>query len=189
MVAFVDDGGPGSYVCVSIPGRASGGNRGSVVAVSLLDHQIHQLSASARTRLEKDEIELTQRRAELVAEQGSDTGGDLVDQASFATQQIEIESIDRRLARIRELLSATTVASDAPDDTVAVGSVVTLRFDDGSTETYQVGLIEEQAGDVVALTPTSPLGQALMGHRINDKVTYDAPVGELTVEIVEVRAA
>ncbi|MGH3489205.1 MAG: GreA/GreB family elongation factor [Actinopolymorphaceae bacterium] len=157
--------------------------------MSLLDHQIHQLSASARTRLEKDEIELTQRRAELVAEQGSDTGGDLVDQASFATQQIEIESIDRRVARIRDLLSATTVANDAPDDTVAVGSVVTLRFGDGSTETYQVGLIEEQAGDVVALTPTSPLGQALMGHRINDKVTYDAPVGELTVEIVEVRAA
>jgi transcription elongation factor GreA len=159
-----------------------------VVAVSLLDHQIHQLSASARTRLEKDEIELTQRRAELVAEQGSDTGGDLVDQASFATQQIEIESIDRRVARIRDLLSATTVANDAPDDTVAVGSVVTLRFGDGSTETYQVGLIKEQAGDVVALTPTSPLGQALMGHRINDKVTYDAPVGELTVEIVDVRA-
>ncbi|MEQ7129180.1 GreA/GreB family elongation factor [Actinopolymorpha sp. B11F2] len=157
--------------------------------MSLLDHQVHQLSASARTRLEKDEIELTQRRAELVAEQGSDTGGDLVDQASFATQQIEIESIDRRLARIRDLLSATTVANDAPDDTVAVGSVVTLRFDDGSTETYQVGLIEEQAGDVVALTPTSPLGQALMGRQANDKVTYDAPVGELTVEIVEVRAA
>jgi transcription elongation factor GreA len=160
-----------------------------VVAVSLLDHQIHQLSAAARSRLERDEIELMQRRAELVAEQGSETGGDLVDQASFATQQIEIESIDRRLVRIRELLSATTVATDTPADTVAVGSVVTLRFDDGGTETYQVGLIEEQEGDVVALTPTSPLGQALMGHRVNDKVTYDAPVGKLTVEIVDVHAA
>lgn len=157
--------------------------------MSLLDHQIHQLSASARKRLQNDAIELTRRRAELVAEQGSETGGDLVDQASFATQQIEIENIDRRLARIQELLSATTVASDAPEDTVAVGSVVTLRFDDGSTETYQVGLIEEQAGDVVALTPTSPLGRSLLGHRVGDKVTYDAPVGQMTVEIVKVSAA
>lgn len=154
--------------------------------MSVLDHQIHQLSASARKRLQQDEIDLTARRVELVAEQGSETGGDLVDQASFATQQIEIESIDRRLNRIRELLSATTVASDAPEDTVAVGSVVTLRFDDSSTETYQVGLIEEQADDVVALTPTSPLGRALMGHKVGDKVTYAAPVGELTVEIVQV---
>jgi transcription elongation factor GreA len=157
--------------------------------MSLLDHQIHQLSASARKRLQKDAIELTRRRAELVAEQGSETGGDLVDQASYATQQIEIENIDRRLARIQELLSATTVASDAPEDTVAVGSVVTLRFDDGSTETYQVGLIEEQDGDVVALTPTSPLGRSLLGHQVGDKVTYDAPAGKMTVEIVEVRAA
>ncbi|GAA2760911.1 transcription elongation factor GreA [Actinopolymorpha rutila] len=157
-----------------------------MVAVSVLDHQIHQLSASARKRLQQDEIDLTARRAELVAEQGSETGGDLVDQASFATQQIEIESIDRRLSRIHELLSATTVASDAPEDTVAVGSVVTLRFDDGSTEAYQVGLIEEQADDVVALTPTSPLGRALMGHKVGDKVTYAAPVGELSVEIVQV---
>ena len=153
--------------------------------MSVLDHQIHQLSASARKRLQQDEIDLTARRVELVAEQGSETGGDLVDQASFATQQIEIESIDRRLNRIRDLLSATTVASDAPEDTVAVGSVVTLRFDDGSTETYQVGLIEEQADDVVALTPTSPLGRALMGHKVGDKVTYAAPVGELSVEIVQ----
>nr|WP_238342481.1 GreA/GreB family elongation factor [Actinopolymorpha rutila] len=83
-------------------------------------------------------------------------------------------------------MSATTVASDAPEDTVAVGSVVTLRFDDGSTEAYQVGLIEEQADDVVALTPTSPLGRALMGHKVGDKVTYAAPVGELSVEIVQV---
>jgi transcription elongation factor GreA len=83
------------------------------------------------------------------------------------------------------------VATDTPTDTdtVSVGSVVTLRFDDGGTETYQVGLIEEQEGDVVALTPTSPLGQALMGHRVHDKVTYDAPVGKLTVEIVDVHAA
>ncbi|WP_238361490.1 GreA/GreB family elongation factor [Actinopolymorpha pittospori] len=185
MGAFIDDGDRGSSCALRGFGPRLGA-RGSVVAVSLIDHQIHQLSASARKRLEKDEIDLTARRAELVAEQGSETGGDLVDQASFATQQIEIESIDRRLSRIRELLSATTVATDAPEDTVAVGSVVTLRFDDGSTESYQVGLIEEQVDDVVALTPTSPLGRALLGQKVGDKVTYAAPVGELTVEIVKV---
>ncbi|REF36718.1 GreA/GreB family elongation factor [Thermasporomyces composti] len=157
--------------------------------MSLLDHQIHQLSESARKRLQNEAAELTRRRAELLAEQGSEKGGDLVDQAWFATQQMEIENIDRRLARIEELLSATTVVSDAPEDTVAVGSVVTLRFNDGSTETYQVGLIEEQDGDVVALTPTSPLGRTLLGHQVGDKVTYDAPAGKMTVEIVEVRAA
>ncbi|HEY6738291.1 MAG TPA: GreA/GreB family elongation factor [Actinopolymorphaceae bacterium] len=157
--------------------------------MSILDHQIHPLSATARARLEVEQKELTSRRAELIAEQGqAETGGDLVDQAAVAAQQIEIENVDRRLARIHELLALPTVVADANDDTVAVGSVVTLKFDDGGTETYQVGLIEEQVDDVVCLTPTSPLGQALLGRRLGETITYAAPAGELTVEIVEVRS-
>lgn len=130
------------------------------------------------------------KHAELLVEQGqAETGGDLVDQAAVAAQQIEIENVERRLARIRELLALPTVAAGSSDDGVAVGSVVTLRFDDGDTETYQVGLIEEQVDDVVALTPDSPLGQALLGQKKGQSITYAAPAGELTVEIVQVDAA
>lgn len=158
--------------------------------MSILEQPTHQLSPSARKRLEQEEAELIKRRAELIIEQSqAETGGDLVDQASAAAQQIEIENVDRRLARIRDLLASATVATGAKDGSVAVGSVVTLRFDDGSTETYQVGLIEEQVADVVALTPTSPLGRALLGHRKGDSVTYAAPAGELTVKIMKVAAA
>jgi transcription elongation factor GreA len=158
--------------------------------MSILDQPTRQLSASARARLEQEELTLVQRRAELIVEQSqAETGGDLIDQASVFAQQIEIEKVDNKLAHIRELLASTTVACGAADGSVAVGSVVTLRFNDGSTETYQVGLIEEQDADVVALTPTSPLGQALIGHRKGETLTYAAPAGQLTVEIVNVAAA
>lgn len=158
--------------------------------MSILDQPTRQISASTRDRLEQEARELEERRTALIAEQGqAETGGDLVDQASVAAQQIEIENVERRLAHIRELLASATVASAGKSDSVAIGTVVTLKFDDGSTEAYQVGEIEEQIGDVVALTPTSPLGQALIGHRKGDRVTYDAPAGELTVEIMKVAAA
>jgi transcription elongation factor GreA len=158
--------------------------------VSILDQPTRQISASTRDRLEQEARALEERRIELIAEQSqAETGGDLVDQASVAAQQIEIENVDRRLAHIRELLTSATVAKGGKSDSVAIGTVVTLKFDDGSTEAYQVGEIEEQIGDIVALTPTSPLGQALIGHRKGDRVTYDAPAGELTVEIMKVAAA
>lgn len=158
--------------------------------MSILDQPTRQISASTRDRLELEARELEERRTELIAEQSqAETGGDLVDQASVAAQQIEIENVERRLAHIRELLASATVAIVGKSDNVAIGTVVTLKFDDGSTEAYQVGEIEEQIGDVVALTPTSPLGQALIGHRKGDRVTYDAPAGELTVEIMKVAAA
>lgn len=158
--------------------------------MSILDQQVYPLSAATRARLEAEEQALTAKHSELRAEQGqAETGGDLVDQAGVAAQQIEIENTERRLTRVRELLALPTVTEGMADDSVAVGSVVTLRFDDGDTETYQVGLIEEQVDDVVALTPDSPLGQALLGQEKGQTITYDAPAGQLTVEIVEVDAA
>lgn len=158
--------------------------------MSILDQPTRQISASTRERLQHEAQALEQRRTELIAEQSqAETGGDLVDQASVAAQQIEIENVERRIAHIEELLASSTVAIAGKADSVVIGTVVTLRFDDGSTEAYQVGEIEEQTGDVIALTPTSPLGQALIGHRKGDRVTYDAPAGELTVEIMKVAAA
>ncbi|MGH9182039.1 MAG: GreA/GreB family elongation factor [Acidimicrobiales bacterium] len=38
------------------------------------------------------------------------------------------------------------------------------------------------------MSPGSPLGQALLGHRHGDVVEYEAPSGRLKVEIVEVGA-
>jgi transcription elongation GreA/GreB family factor len=36
------------------------------------------------------------------------------------------------------------------------------------------------------VSPNSPLGQALMGKKAGDKVSYEAPSGALEVEIVAV---
>jgi transcription elongation factor GreA len=39
---------------------------------------------------------------------------------------------------------------------------------------------------VGVVSPGSPLGQALLGHKAGETVSYDAPSGTLNVEIVEV---
>ena len=39
------------------------------------------------------------------------------------------------------------------------------------------------------VSPNSPLGQALMGKKEGDRVSYEAPSGPLEVEIVEVVGA
>ena len=40
--------------------------------------------------------------------------------------------------------------------------------------------------DVEVISPTSPLGEALIGARIGETVTYEAPGGTLEVEIVSI---
>ena len=62
-----------------------------------------------------------------------------------------------------------------------------LRYvGDDEVERYLVGSIEERQAGTSVISPGSPLGQALMGKRAGTTVTYDAPSGQLAVEIVSV---
>jgi transcription elongation factor GreA len=96
-------------------------------------------------------------------------------------------------ARIRQLQSlidhAVIVDSSGGSDTVATGSIVALRYEgDEVTDRYLVGSIEERRADVAVVSPASPLGQALLGHRQGDVVSYQAPGGNLKVEIVDIES-
>ncbi|HWI03400.1 MAG TPA: GreA/GreB family elongation factor, partial [Acidimicrobiales bacterium] len=97
----------------------------------------------------------------------------------------------RMEARIRQLQSlidnAVIVDSSQASDTVAQGSIVALRYEgDDDADRFLVGSIEERRADVAVVSPQSPLGQALIGRRKGDVVEYQAPGGNLKVEIVDI---
>ena len=55
---------------------------------------------------------------------------------------------------------------------------MSLRYEgDDDVERYLVGSIEERRDDLAVISPASPLGQALLGHRAGDQVEYQAPRG------------
>ena len=96
-------------------------------------------------------------------------------------------------ARIRQLQSlvdhAVIVDGSQASDTVAAGSIVALRYEgDDDVDRFLVGSIEERRSDVAVVSPASPLGRALMGQRKGDVVEYQAPGGNLKVEIVDIEA-
>ena len=65
--------------------------------------------------------------------------------------------------------------------------MVSLRYaGDDDVEHYLVGSIEERREGVSVVSPNSPLGQALLGCKAGDTVTYETPSGKLEVEIVKV---
>ena len=66
--------------------------------------------------------------------------------------------------------------------------------DDAAEHIQTVGdavkFIEERTNGLEVVSPTAPLGAALLGHRAGDTVAYETPTGaELTVRVVEVTAA
>ena len=57
---------------------------------------------------------------------------------------------------------------------------------DDDAERYLVGHIEERSGGLDVISPTAPLGAALIGARAGDTVSYEAPNGELQVRVLGV---
>jgi transcription elongation factor GreA len=87
---------------------------------------------------------------------------------------------------LTELLRHAKVG-EAPesDGVVGSGSVVTARIL-GDESVFLLGSREivGEDSDLDVYSEGSPLGAAIMGHRVGDTVTYTAPNGkEITVEI------
>ena len=142
--------------------------------------------------LEAELEELKRRRERVAADLDSmrDAVGGLVD--ADAADQIaladEVTAIDDRIAEINWHLHGGRPESEVPG-ALPDGTEVTLRFPDGELVRLRVVAIvgEVPIVDEHALSPDSPMGLALAGHRPGDVVTFETPQGPQQVELVAVR--
>ncbi|KFU77718.1 elongation factor GreAB [Amycolatopsis lurida NRRL 2430] len=84
-----------------------------------------------------------------------------------------------RIRQIENMLRGAVVGQDPPDDGIAEpGMVLTVRYDDGDTETFLLGTRDEAGhGALEVYSPESPLGRALNGARPGDTREYGVPSG------------
>jgi transcription elongation factor GreB len=74
-----------------------------------------------------------------------------------------------------------------PPDEVRFGASVQTEDESGATHTFTI--VGEDEADVVhgKVSWQSPLASALIGAKVGDTVTWDRPVGETTLEVLEIR--
>ncbi|AMO59460.1 transcription elongation factor [Mycolicibacterium phlei] len=133
------------------------------------------LSPEAHERLQQELATLR----ELCA---TDVGGDSADENVTAIRRAR----QARIQQIHDLLINAIVGEDPPDDGVAEpGMVVTVRYDDGDTETFLLGVRGAEHGDIEVYSVQSPLGSAILGARVGEKRTYQLPSGaQATVTVL-----
>ena len=116
--------------------------------------------------------------------------GDLSENGDYHAAKEEQGKMDARMRQIQGLLDEAEIVESVDTTSVNTGSVVEVRFEgDTDTETYLLGSIEERRPGLDVMSPKSPLGTALIGHKVGDTVAYKAPRGtDLRVEIVSITA-
>lgn len=144
-------------------------------------------AAAERLRAEREHLETVKRPELTAAIEESRSAGDISENTDFILALTEAGRVDDRIADITYQLAHADIVDNVDSDVVCEGSTVELRYDgDTTTETYFVGTINERPDGMGVLTPTSPLGVALLGARAGDSVSYAAPTGALAVTVITV---
>lgn len=157
------------------------------------DRERAERAAGARRRVEDELAVLRSRRSELAAGLGDpDVGGDRADDADALQRSDDLAWVDDRITEFTDRLARLDASgadlTGAPGEP-ADGTVVTLRFADGSTETLRVVAITEEIAEdeeTTTITTGSPLGRALAGAEAGTAVTYQTPAGTVSAEVVEI---
>ena len=77
---------------------------------------------------------------------------------------------------------------DNSTETIHIGSVVTIKETTrGAQErVFQITGFAQANPAEGKISDESPVGKALMGHKVGDKVVVEAPRGEMTYKIVKI---
>jgi transcription elongation factor GreA len=151
-----------------------------------------QLSQVTFERLHAELADLkTRGRVEIArAIEAARALGDLSENGDYHAAKDSQGKMESRIRQLESMLDEAVVVDTEvieAADTVTTGVVVSLRYvGDDDVEHYLLGSIEERREGISVVSPNSPLGQALMGKRVGDQVSYKAPSGTLEVEVVEI---
>lgn len=149
-----------------------------------------KMSKEALERLEAELYELeTKARPDIIKRiKEAREHGDLSENAEYHSAREEQARIESKIRELTERLKVTEVGEVVDDGIVSHGKIVTFKQgSDGDPRTYLYAEREEARDGLDALSPESPMGKALAGAKVGDKVSYEAPAGTFEIEVLEVR--
>lgn len=122
--------------------------------------------------------------------------GDLSENGGYHAAREEQGQMEARIRQLEQMLHNAQVGEPqgSPDE-VGAGSTVTVAYDGDAddTDVFLLGSREmlglDDSLDTQVFSPQSPLGAAVMGHKVGDEVRFQTPNGKtISVTIVKVEA-
>lgn len=146
------------------------------------------LTAEGAEKLRKELEELKgPRRQELARRLRSAIQmGDLSENADYHKAKEDQGFLEGRIQEIEYKLRNAVIIEETGREEVSIGNRVTIQEGDGPEETYHVVGAQEADPRNGRISNESPIGRALMGHRIGDMVEVETPGGKLSFKIVKI---
>ena len=138
---------------------------------------------AAALRSELEELEGPRRTEVVAAIKKAREFGDLSENFEYHAAKNEQGMLEARIRSLRSRLDGAEIVEHAGGDEVGIGSVVEIEDERGEMMTVEVSSV----GGSGTVSPTSPLGVALLGRAIGEVVEVQAPRGAWRATIRHIR--
>ena len=147
------------------------------------------LTRSGYEKLQRELNILTSEENSKVAEMLADAReDDQGEEAVFFDAMISKERLDERVAHLQNVLArAQVIDADEDPETITPGNRVTV-YDTSEKEEFVMDLLdtEEITHGRRGVSLDSPVGRALLGKHVGDRVKVDVPDGVVTYKIRQI---
>lgn len=156
-----------------------------------MDSKPVYLSKEGRLRLEQELKQLkTVERPKLIAEiKHAMEMGDLTENAEYHAAKEAQQHLERKIAELEDKLSRVrSIDTDniPSDKAYLFASVLVRDLDDGDEIKYTLAPPEETDVDNDVISIKSPVGRALLGKGVGDKIDVDVPSGTIRYEVIKI---
>ena len=148
------------------------------------------LTAEGAARLKVELKELTGPKREALAKRlrAAIQMGDLAENADYHKAKEDQAFLEGRIQELEYLLRNATIIeeNDAQRDTVTIGARVTIQEEDSTPEIYHLVGAKEADPCKGKISHESPIGRALLDHRVGDHVLAETPAGSIRLKILKI---
>lgn len=159
-----------------------------------MNAQPNYLTLEGKKKLEEELEYLTTTARKELAErlQFAIKQGDLSENADYSKAKEDQSFLEGRIKTIEATLRNLVIVEEAraetvASDTVNIGCQVTVVEEEyGDPETYMIVGAVEANPKQGKISNESPIGKAVLGKRVGDKVMVNAPAGVIGFKIVKI---
>lgn len=116
-------------------------------------------------------------------------GGELIENAEYEAAKNEQAFVEGRIQELELLLATAQIIEEngkaKKADVIQVGSKVTIKEGNYDPETFIIVGAAEANPREGKISNESPIGKAILGHKVGDVVKVETPGGTYNVKIIK----
>ncbi|SRR5258707_10329052 len=154
------------------------------------DQQYLTEEGAAELRRELEDLIKVKRPELAVKLKEAISQGDLSENADYHDAKEQQAFLEGRILYLEGLLHSAVIVADNSGkkaSVINVGTEVTVQEGSEPPEIFIIVGAAEADPRAGKISNESPLGRALLGHKVGDKVSFDAPAGKLTFKIKAIK--